>query len=334
MNQLSDKTLLHLRAVADLPDLNNTKYRLIEKIGSGGMGTVYKVFDESLKRQAALKVLNASLDPEKLSARMMREAEVMARLEHPGIVPIHDVGVLPDGRAFYVMKLVEGKRLDDVVRSSESLPDLLRLFQKVCEAVAFAHTRGVLHRDLKPENIMVGSFGEVLVMDWGVAKIMEMKNDDVQQSVPSDHSSTGTSAGALIGTPAYMAPEQFSGTLIQPNIKTDIYSLGAILYFILTKKAPDRAGSFVKPRDFVRDIPRPLEAISLRALAISHAERYDSALDIADDITRFLDNNSVSAYRENIFEKINRFLSKNWFIVWLVLAYLVMRALVFFFFGR
>ena len=167
---LSDRTLGHLRDVADLPDLNGTRYELIAPLGRGGMGRVYRVRDRELDREVALKVLSGPVARASVE-RLQTEARVLARLEHPGIVPIHDAGVLPDGRAFYVMTLVRGSRLDELVPSLTSLPERLRLLVRVSDAVAFAHAHGIVHRDLSPSNIMIGPFGQVLVMDWGTAKV-------------------------------------------------------------------------------------------------------------------------------------------------------------------
>lgn len=172
MKWLSDKHLKHLLQMANDPDFGVTKYRLLEELSRGGMGTVYRAEDTELDREIAVKVLSGPAVDSELAQRMVREAQIIARLEHPGIVPVHDVGVLPDGRVFYAMKLVRGSRLDEYARQNESVKDRLRKFQAVCEAVAFAHVHGVIHRDLKPANIMIGSFGEVLVLDWGVAKIV------------------------------------------------------------------------------------------------------------------------------------------------------------------
>src|ERR1700722_10111271 len=172
MMWLSDEAVARLRDAGSEPDLSGTPYRLIERLGRGGMGTVYLVEDARLGRRVALKVIDLPGDSRELEARLLREARILAQLEHPGIVPVHEVGSLSDGRVFYTMKFVQGRRLDEVAREPASRPERLRLFQKVCEPVAFAHARGVLHRDLKPENIMVGPFGEVLVMDWGIAKIL------------------------------------------------------------------------------------------------------------------------------------------------------------------
>src|SRR3954451_12205429 len=155
---LSDHVLSHLRTIIDFPDLSGTRYRVVEEIGRGGMGVVYQAYDEVLERTVALKVLNGP-----------REARTLASLEHPGIVPVHDAGVLPDGRAFYAMKLVQGTRLDRYRAAAPSISDRLRTFLRICEPIAFAHSRGVIHRDLKHENLMIGDFGEVLVLDWGIA---------------------------------------------------------------------------------------------------------------------------------------------------------------------
>src|SRR5262250_4004502 len=172
MKYLSDRALHRLRNGTELPDLAGTRYRLLGQVARGGMGVVYAAEDETLERRVALKVLEVPGNESELASRLLREARVLALLEHPGIVPVHDVGTLADGRVFYTMKFVEGQRLDKHIQSVLSFPDRLRLFLRICDSVAFAHARGVLHRDLKPANVMIGAFGEVLVMDWGLAKIM------------------------------------------------------------------------------------------------------------------------------------------------------------------
>jgi serine/threonine protein kinase len=156
---LSDPVLHHLRAVVDLPDLAGTRYELQEEIGRGGLGVVYAARDTQLDRRVALKVMDAA---------WAGEARLIARLEHPGIVPVYETGTLPDGRAFYAMKLVAGARADRFVAGNAPLGERLRVVHRVGEALAYAHSCGVLHRDLKPQNVMVGPFGEVYVMDWGV----------------------------------------------------------------------------------------------------------------------------------------------------------------------
>ncbi|HZM99651.1 MAG TPA: serine/threonine-protein kinase, partial [Pyrinomonadaceae bacterium] len=163
MKWLSDDKLDHLRTVVTNPDFSSTKYTFIKELGRGGMGAVYLAEDRELNRLVAIKVLNTPEISEDMRNRMVREAQIIAGLEHPGIVPVHDVGTLPDGRVFYAMKFVRGSRLDEYAAVNDSIRDRLRKFQAVCDAVAFAHAHGVIHRDLKPQNIMIGSFGEVLV---------------------------------------------------------------------------------------------------------------------------------------------------------------------------
>jgi serine/threonine protein kinase len=175
------------------------RYQLQEEVGRGAMGTVFAAEDTVLGRRVAVKILNRP-DPES-------ESRILARLEHPGIVPVYDAGVLGDGRPFYAMKLIEGVRLDEFARQSRSLPERLRVFEKICEPVAFAHSRSVVHRDLKPSNIMIGSFGEVLVLDWGVP--------------------------AVIGTPGFLAPEIERGTVL-----ADVYALGRVLRVLTGELAP------------------------------------------------------------------------------------------------
>ena len=238
MRWLSDRTVAHLKHVAEWPDLVETKYGVLGEIGRGGMGTIYLAEDRVLGRRVALKVVSTGASDPAAAARMLREARVIARLEHPGIVPVHDAGTLPDGRMFYAMKRVDGRRLDEVALDGGApLPDRLRVFQKVCEAVAFAHAHGVIHRDLKPENVMVGPFGEVLVMDWGVAKVLE-EAAEPPAGAPSAGSATATSEGTVLGTPAYMAPEQAAGQADRVGPAADVYALGALLHFLLTRRPP------------------------------------------------------------------------------------------------
>jgi serine/threonine protein kinase len=298
MKPLSNLSIQKFQKMISDPDLSGTKYTLIKKIGSGGMAEVYLVFDTEIKREAAMKVLHPA-GGDDFSERMIREAKVIAKLEHPSIVPVHDLGVLLDGRNFYVMKYVQGESLNSFA-SRVSLTERLAIFQKICDAVSFAHSRKVLHRDLKPQNIMVGSFGEVQVMDWGLAKLL----DDVSLEIDGK---------AVMGTPEYMSPEQQRGSTTLLDERTDIYSLGAILRELIPPGRPKR-----------------LIAVCLKAMAQSPADRYASAEELSRDISAYVNGLPMIAYRENVFEKMMRWISKNSFVVLLVLAYLIMRAILYF----
>jgi serine/threonine protein kinase len=333
MSWLSDDAVARLRDAASEPGLAGTPYRFAGELGRGGMGAVFLVEDSRFGRRVAMKVLDLPDRSGELEARLLREARVLAQIEHPGIVPVHDVGALADGRVFYTMKYVEGRRLDEWANSAVSLAERLRLFEKICEPMAFAHSRGVLHRDLKPPNVMVGPFGEVLVMDWGVAKIVS--GAAVTESASADGgsaaSATGspggpksesrapaadTAHGSVLGTPGFMAPEQARGEVAQLDSRADIYSLGAILKFLAA--APAGGGK----------IPRRLAAIIAKAMAQEPQSRYSSAQALAYDVAGYLDGLPVSAYPEGILERAVRIASRNRVAVVLVLAYLVMRILL------
>jgi serine/threonine protein kinase len=235
--EVSDSIVDHLRQVASLPDLTGTRYELEAEIGRGGMGIVYAARDRELDRRVALKVLDVPL---------IGEPQLIARLEHPAIVPIHEAGVLPDGRAFYAMKLVGGTRLDDYAKGEYSLAERLRVIRRVCEALAFAHSRDVIHRDLKPQNVMIGEFGEVYVMDWGVE--------------------------AVAGTAGFRAPEATLDKL------SDVYSLGALLKYLvpgssspalaaIARKATnaDRAHRYSSVTTFLADVDRFEQGLAVEA---------------------------------------------------------------------
>lgn len=319
MKWLSDDKLNYLRSVVANPDFSSTKYTFVKELGRGGMGTVYLAEDRELNRLVAIKVLNTPDVTEDLRNRMVREAQIIARLEHPGIVPVHDVGVLPDGRVFYAMKFVRGSRLDEYAAQNSSIRDRLRKFQAVCDAVAFAHAHGVIHRDLKPQNIMIGSFGEVLVLDWGVAKVFTPQiNANFRGSIsenPRQSASHETIDGIVIGTRDYMSPEQARGEISQLDERADVYSLGAVLHFLL-KDQPK--------------VNKAAKAICSKARATAKEDRYSTASELSADIGRLLDAEPVSAYQESAIEKLSRWVSKNRFLVLLVLAYLLMRIFLIF----
>lgn len=355
MNPLADATLAHLQGVLAEPELAGTRYELVRPIGQGGMGTVYLARDTVLGRLVALKVLHAGEVAPGAGDRLGAEARILAGLEHPGIVPVHDAGVLADGRVFYAMKYVQGERLADRVQAGAPRDGLLRLFERVCEAVAFAHAKGVIHRDLKPENIMVGPFGEVLVMDWGVAKRVRegvafpvgdvakagedmpgavvnvgMAAEDAVSAEPASAfdvlplplGPAATGAGIILGTPGYMAPEQARGG--GPiDARADVHALGAVLRFIVTRCDPGQPGPPGQA-----GIPRPLAAIWQRAMAAEPDDRYPSAAALGEDVARFLAHESVDAYRERWYERGYRLATKHQAAIALVLAYLILRLLL------
>jgi serine/threonine-protein kinase len=300
MKSLNDAAVSRLLEVVDRPDAGD-RYAVHELLGRGGMGAVYRATDRLLQRDVALKVLPTELEQDGIAQRLEREARVLAALEHPGIVAIHDAGKIGDGRPFYVMRLVRGRRLDEQART-ESLGERLRRFLAVCDAVSFAHSRGVIHRDLKPANVMVGEFGEVLVLDWGVAK--RAKDTGVESESESDPD------GIAVGTPGFMAPEQ-SIAAADVDTRADIYALGAMLRELVgTGQA------------------RPLYAIAARATAASVDDRYPSVDSLAADVRAWLDRAPVSAYTESVLEKAVRFYRRNTALILLLLAYLVVRLFI------
>jgi eukaryotic-like serine/threonine-protein kinase len=345
MRFLSDSALERLRDAADLPDLAGTRYRLLDRLARGGMGVVYAAQDETLHRRVALKVLDIAATDDDLANRLIREARVLAALEHPGIVPVHDVGTLADGRVFYTMKFVEGQRLDKHIESIVSIPDRLRIFLRICDAVAFAHARGVLHRDLKPANVMVGPFGEVLVMDWGLAKILGgSQSDSLQEADPeatiferpgqaappgdATEISILTGNGTIMGTPGYMSPEQARGEIERLDTRSDVYSLGALLRFILIGDlGPVSAPS-------VRSLDKSLAAICDKATNSSPRNRYQNVQEMALDVSRYLDGLAVAAHHESILDKATRFYRRYRFFILLIAAYLAMRVLILLFMHR
>jgi serine/threonine protein kinase len=329
MNALSDAALRRLRDAADEPDLTGTKYEIVGRIGQGGMGTVYRARDRELGREIALKVIRLPEGAPDIAARMMREARTLALLEHPGIVPIHDVGALVDGRVFYAMKLVRGAPLHEL--PTTGVPERLGIVERVCEAVAFAHAHGVIHRDLKPQNVMVGEFGEVLVMDWGVAKVVGDATASLGVgSVPrtDEHPEPTTGHGVVLGTPGYMAPEQAAGDPSLVDARADVYAIGALLRDLCTG-IPDAA----RP-DGSGEVPRPLRAIIRRAMAPDPRDRYADVTALAQDVAAFRAGDRVTSYNENLFERGRRLAVRHSTPILLVLAYLLMRLTFLAVFGR
>jgi serine/threonine protein kinase len=319
VRQISETVVGRLREVVTFPDLAGTKYELLGSLGRGGMGTVYRARDRELDREVALKVLHGPLVEISARERMLREARVLASLEHPGVVPVHDVGTTADGRLFYAMKLVRGSALHQAIEG-KSLNELLQLFLRICEPVGFAHARGIIHRDLKPMNIMLGPFGEVLVMDWGIAKLLAIEEGatcpGTQPPQGSPHQADQTSPGTILGTPGYMSPEQARGDQTQIDARTDIYSLGAVLQFLVSGSELSR---YYTPR---------ISGICRKAMAPDPAHRYATVSDLMTDVIRLLEGLPIAAYPERLTRRAERVLRKYRLPIGLVMAYVITRALI------
>ena len=305
----------------------------------GGLGVVFLARDQEIDRTVALKQIKSQwADDEDSRARFLLEARITGRLEHPGIVPIYALGADATGRPYYAMRLIRGESLLEVLQRFHSprgasadprgrtpeVRKLLRRFVDVCNAVDYAHSKGVIHRDLKPSNIMVGKYGETLVVDWGLAKVIGSDEDvalttRMVRKPDAEGGDTGTRIGATIGTPAYMSPEQAAGRNDELGPATDVYSLGATLYHLLTGALPHNVdddigvafaklehGRIAPPIARAEWLPKPLSSICVKALAAKPENRYASARALSDDIERWLNDEPVRAHADNLLERAYR----------------------------
>lgn len=321
------------------------RFQILRPHAEGGLGKVFVARDAELNREVALKEIQPHYAHDAYArARFTVEAEITGRLEHPGIVPVYGLGSYADGRPYYAMRFIRGESLKEAItryhdparahsatgsEQAVELRQLLARFIDVCQAVQYAHDRGVLHRDLKPANVMLGKYGETLVVDWGLAKA-EGKNveppslHEESQLVPASGSAVEpTQMGTMIGTLQYMSPEQAIGRMDLIGPATDVFALGATLYHVLTGQAPYQAttrdeligavreGRFPPPRQIKKCIAPPLESICLRALACDPNERYASAGEMLQDVERWLAEEPVSAHRETFSEQMHRWRRKN-----------------------
>ncbi len=310
------------------------RFAMVEELGHGGMGVVMRARDPDLHREVAVKLLRHHSDPVR-QARFLAEAQITGQLEHPNIVPIHEFGRDADGRPWFAMKLVGGRDLAEILALRKEdqglakdwpLGRLVEVLIQVCNAVAFAHSRGVIHRDLKPANVMIGGFGEVLVMDWGLGKVLDGSVTEVAMAPESGQQSPlVTLDGAVIGTPCYMAPEQARGELDRLGIRSDVYALGAILSEMLTGRPPVQGataeevvvragrGQIDPPlADWTgRPTPKELVAVTRRAMALEPDQRYPSAEALALDLRRWREDRGVSAMDMSVLDVLGKFISRH-----------------------
>ncbi len=327
-----------------------SRYVLQGEVARGGMGAVLRGIDRDLRREVAVKFMLDPGDPRKM-ARFIEEAQITGQLEHPNIVPVHELGIDARRRLFFTMKMVRGRSLAQVLAQLKadpaaarpwSLGRLLNVLVNVCHALGYAHARAVIHRDLKPANVMVGDFGEVYVMDWGLAKVLAGRPADptVPPPLPAEHSQQVatvreaegdlTQDGAILGTPAYMAPEQACGRVEAIDRRTDVYALGALLYSVLTLEPPvGKAGSHLatllqvaegavtRPEERAPErarrglIPPELSAVAMRALAKEPKDRYQTVEEFRRDLERYLEGRSVSAKADTAREQLVKFVKRN-----------------------
>ena len=326
---------------SDQGTASEPRFQILSKHQQGGLGEVLLAYDRQLRREVAVKQIRPKWQTnDEARQRFVQEAEVTARLEHPGVVPVYAMGTWNDDREYYAMRFIEGDTLREVIelhhQSREVEPvehqrqfrDLLNRFVDVCNTMHYAHSKQVLHRDIKPSNIMVGPYGETLVLDWGLAKLLDVPD---KESMTADllgqksfgSGSTPTQAGGRIGTPQYMSPEQAAGKLDEVGVSTDIYLLGATLYHLLTGQPPHQqesiskllecvsAGELTRPRQLRSSIPQALEAICLKAMHRNPGKRYSTAAQLASDVESWLADEPVAVHRDSFAVRMTRWVRRH-----------------------
>ncbi|PCJ52023.1 MAG: hypothetical protein COA79_24920 [Planctomycetota bacterium] len=307
------------------------KHIPLSELGQGGNGKIILCMDSEIRRYVAMKVLNDLYKPSKVQqARFLEEIQITGQLEHPNIVPIHEVGVDKSGNLYFTMKHVTGNNLeehiDEYYREDKKYDQrtieiyLLNILMKICDAIKFAHSKGVIHRDIKPENIMIGEYGEVLLMDWGSAKVKNMSNIRPSNivTIRKDTNVLNTVDGTMIGTPLYMSPEQAKGAINEYDIRTDIYGLGAVLFKMLTNHPPAKGETEEEvlkdviysptpsPKSYPlgQNISREVEAICIKALEKNKDERFKTVEEMQEDIIQFIEKRTVKNINYSLGDKI------------------------------
>ena len=321
------------------PDSGAGRYEISGEVARGGMGIILNAFDSNIRRDVAMKVITGDWqESREFIERFVREAQVQGQLEHPNICPVHELGVDKDGLIYFTMKMVHGESLaerikrvkeEDSAGDPKRLTGVLNVFLKICDGIAFAHSRGIIHRDLKPDNIMVGDFGEVYVMDWGLGKIVGSVDDRRSGLMIADpgmvQDTMKTMTGSVVGTPAYMPPEQALGQVEEMDERSDLYSLGALLYELLSLEPPfsgetswDILSQIGKRpplppsrRDPGKNISTELDSIVMKSLAKNKEDRYQSALGMKHDIELFLSGRPIGAMEYSIWHLFAKWISRN-----------------------
>ena len=305
------------------------RYILREQVAEGGMGIIFRVEDQDLERSTAIKLMYPNdTKPREHVTQFIQEARITSQLQHPNIIPVYDVGVLPGkdiDLPFYTMKLIDGQSLNDVLDKIKEghqesirdfpLPRLLEIFRKICDAVAFAHSRNIIHRDIKPDNIMVGEYGEVLLLDWGLARYCEQEHvGGPSYKNTHDHDApkpTTATDGRVKGSPSYLSPEQAFGASSEINKQTDIFLLGATLFHILTLAPPYQGedyrecirkamkGDFPHPHQtsYGKNAPNTIIEIMYKAMEIKKEFRYQTIQELIDSLDNYILGQTVSSYR-------------------------------------
>jgi tRNA A-37 threonylcarbamoyl transferase component Bud32 len=314
------------------------KHMPLYELGQGGNGKIILCVDAEIRRYVAMKVMLDLHKPSKIQqARFLEEIQITGQLEHPNIVPIHEVGVDLAGNLFFTMKYVTGENLEDNIdKYHKNKKDIsqrqvevyfLNILLKICDAIKFAHSKGVIHRDIKPENIMIGNFGEALLMDWGSAKVKGSKDIDTSNvvTIRKDTNVLNTIDGTMIGTPIYMSPEQAQGAINEYDIRTDVFGVGAVLYKMLTNTPPAKGTS---EEEVLRDVvynptPNPADTeigvnisrevsyICMKAIARKKEDRYQTIEDMQTDIIKYIQDSTIDSLEYTFADQIKQYFENN-----------------------